>query len=262
MKPFYLLPVFIAISIAANAQIEGGFSYSLSLPQKEMKENIRPAHSANFIFTSHFKKLTKLSWGIEAGFGQYASFTRDQDIRFPDGTGINTKVSYSSNIATAGVLARYTFLKEAKVNPYVTGKLGYASYFSKVIVADPEDEDDCKPLDKKTPIRDHSFFASYGAGLQIDVSSKKKPGNAWLDISVSQVHGSNLSYINVKDIKNQINNDPNTPLPTSDKSVPLTMRFVNVATQTIHEHQLAEVYSSALRLMEMKIGVRWRIDND
>ena len=61
--------------------------------------------------------------------------------------------------------------------------------------------DDCKPLDKKTPIRDHSFYAAYGAGLQIDISSKKKPNNAWLDISVNRLHGTKLDYINVKDIK-------------------------------------------------------------
>ena len=33
------------------------------------------------------------------------------------------------------------------------------------------------------------------------------------------------------------------------------MQFVNVATQTIHEHQLAEVYTSPLQLLEFKIGV-------
>ena len=262
MKPFYLLPVFIVASIAASAQVEGGFSYSFSLPQHEMNQNIRPVHSMNIIFISQLKKISKLSWGVEAGFGQYASFTKDQDIRFPDGTGISTKVSYSSNVTTVGILTRFSLFKEAKVNPYLTGKLGYANFFSKVVVADPEADDDCKPLDKKTPIHDHSFFAAYGAGLKIDVSSKKKPNNAWIDVSVNQLHGSSLNYINVKDIKEHINNDPNNPVPVSDKSVPLSMRFVNVATQTIHEHQLAQIYNSPLRMLEMKISVRWRLDNN
>lgn len=262
MKPFYLLIGCIATSTCASAQIEAGVSYSLSLPQHEMKQNIKPVHSVNAIFISPVKKVSRLAWGIEAGFGTYAFFTKDQDIRFPDGTGIHTKVTYSSNVATGGILTRYSLFKEAKVNPYLAAKLGYAGFFSKVVVADPEDDDDCKPLDKKTPIYDHSFFASYGAGLQIDVSSKKKPGNAWIDISVNQLHGTKLNYINVKDVKDHINNDPNTPVPSSDKSVPLSIRFVNVATQTIHEHQLAQVYTSPLRLLEMKIGVRWRLDND
>ena len=204
MKAFYFFTAFIVTGLCASAQIKGGFSYSLSLPQHEMKQNINPVHSMNINFMSHFKGFTKLSWGIEAGFGQYASFTKDQEVRFPDGSGITTQVSYSSNAVTAGLVTRYNFYKEAKLNPYVTGRLGYASFYSKVFVADPEHEDDCKPLEKKTPINDHSFFASYGAGLQIDVSSKKKPKNAWLDISVNQLHGTKLDYINMKDIKENI----------------------------------------------------------
>jgi hypothetical protein len=262
MKPFYLCILLIATSSYASAQMKGGISYSLSLPQYEMKENIRPAHSANLVFTSQLKKFSKFSWGIEASLGQYAGFTKDQDIRFPDGTGINTKVSYSSSIATAGILGRFSFFKEAKMNPYLAGKLGYANFFSKVIVDDPHDADDCKPLDKKTPIRDHSFFAAYGAGMQIDISNSQKPRNVWMDISVNRLHGSRLDYVNVKDIKNQINNDPGNPVPDSDKSAPLSIRFVNVATQTIHEHQLAEVYTSPLHLLEFKIGVVWRLDNN
>ena len=262
MKAFYLFILLILSGLVGSAQVKGGFSYSLSLPQKEMKENIKPVHSMNLVFMSHFKKISKLAWGIEAGFGQYALFTKDQEVRFPDGSGITTSVTYSSNTVTAGIITRYNLLPEAKVNPYVTGRLGYASFFSKVYVADPEHDDDCKPLEKKTPIKDHSFFASYGAGLQIDISCSKKPNNAWLDFSVNQLHGTKLDYINIKDIKENIQNDPNNPAPITDKSVPLSIRFVNVSTQTIHEHQMAEVYSSPLRLLEMKIGVIWRLDND
>jgi len=79
---------------------------------------------------------------------------------------------------------------------------------------------------------------------------------------VNQLHGTKLDYINIKDIKENIQNDPNNPAPITDKSAPLSIRFINVSTQTIHEHQMAEVYSSALRLLEMKVGVIWRFDND
>lgn len=260
MKPFYLLLVFIACSISATAQPELGISYAASLPLKEMHQNIKPVHNLNFIFLSPLKKLKQLSVGLEAGFGQYAFFSKDQDIRFPDGSGTNTKVTYSSNVVTAGLLSRFHFFKAAKWNPYVSVKGGYANFFSKVFVADPEDEDDCKPLDKKTPIRDHSFFAEYGAGVRINVSSNKKPDKAWIDFSISQAHGTSLEYINVKDIKDHIHNDPANPVPPTDKAAPLSIRFVNVATQTIHEHQLAEVYNSPLRLLNFKIGMIWHLN--
>ena len=162
-------------------------------------------------------------------------------------------VSYSSNVASAGVLTRYQFLKNAKVNPFLTGKLGYAQFFSSVIVDDPKHQDDCKPLERKTPISDHSFFASYGAGLQIDVSSIKNPQRAWIDISVSQVHGTALSYIDVREIKDGPHDhdmNADNPASTTEGKVPLKISFINVATQSIHEHQLATVYSSPLRLSE------------
>ena len=83
MKPFYLLMLFIATSIFASAQIDGGFSYSMSLPRHEMKQNIRPVHSLNAIFISPVKNISKLSWGIEAGFGTYAFLPKTRISGFP-----------------------------------------------------------------------------------------------------------------------------------------------------------------------------------
>ncbi len=261
MKPFYLLGLFTVITTAAAAQMDAGFSYSLALPQQEMRENIKPVHSINGIFLSRFKGSQKFSWGAELGFGSYAFFTKQQDIRFPDGSGITTDVTYSSNMVTGGLVTRYNFFKRAKVNPYLNGKIGIANLFSKVIVLDPEDEDDCKPLDKKTPINDVSFYAAYGGGVLINLGGKGcRAQKTWLDISVNQLMGSSLDYINVKDIKEHVHNDPNNPIPSTGKSSPLNIRFVNVATQTIHEHQLAEVYTSPLRLLEFKVAVIFRLE--
>jgi hypothetical protein len=109
MKAFYLFTLLFLSGLVASAQIKGGFSYSLSLPQKEMKENIKPIHSMNLVFMSHLKKVSKLAWGIEAGFGQYASFTKDQEVRFSRWSGITTQVSYSSSTVTAGLITRYSF---------------------------------------------------------------------------------------------------------------------------------------------------------
>ena len=263
MKRVYLLALLSASATIATAQVDLGFSYSGAVPLKEMSENIKPVHSLNAIFLSKFKGCEQFSWGVETSFGQYAFFTKDQDIRFPDGSGITTEVSYSSNVFSGGLITRYNFFKEAKVNPYLSAKLGVSNFYSKVFVHDPEDEDDCKPLDKKTPISDVSYFGAYGAGILIDITGKKcKPRSSWIDFSVTSVHGTKLDYINVKDIKDHVHNDPNNPQPVSDKSEPLNIRFVNVATQTIHEHQLAEVYTSALRMLEFKLGIVFRLQKE
>ena len=263
MKALYLLALSLAVGLTATSQTTMGFSYSLSLPQHEMKKNIRPVHSMNFNFLSHLKKMSNLSLGIEAGFGEYASFTKEQEIRFPDGSGFDADVTYSSNVVTMGILTRYQFFKEAKVNPFITGKLGYARFFSSVYVDDPKNEDDCKPLEKKTPVSDHSFFASYGAGLQIDVSSRKNPQRAYIDISVSQLHGTKLDYIDIREIKDNEHEhdmDGGSQPPAIDGKTPVSISFINVSTQTIHKHQLATVYNSSLRLLELKAGFVWRLN--
>lgn len=265
MKSFYLLALSLTAALGASSQITTAFSYSLSLPQREMRNNIRPIHNLNINLMSHFKKLSNLSMGVEAGFGQYAGFTKEQEIRLPDGSGFNGKVSYSSNVASAGLLTSYYLYKDAKVNPFFTGKLGYTSFFSSVVVDDPKNQDDCKPLERKTPITDHSFFASYGAGLQIDVCSRKHPQTAWINISVSKVHGTELSYIDVKEIKDHDHqhdmNAGNPSTPPSEGKEALSISFINVSTQAIHKHQLATVYTSPLRLLEMKLGFVLRLDN-
>ena len=262
MKYFYLLALSLTTGLDALSQTTAGFSYSLSLPQREMRNNIRPVHSLNINFMSHFKNLSNLSMGIEGGLGQYAAFTREQEIRLPDGSGFKADVSYSSNVASAGILTRYQFFKNAKVNPFLAGKLGYTNFYSSVIVDDPKDEDDCKPLERKTPITDHSFFASYGAGLQIDISTRENPQKAWINISVSQTHGTKLSYIDVKEIKHH-DHDMSTgnPPSTSEWKVPVNVSFINVSTQAIHKHQLATAHNSPLRLLEMKLGVMCRLNN-
>jgi hypothetical protein len=262
MKYIYLLALSVTAALNTSAQIKAGVAYSFSLPRQEMSNNIRPVHGLNMNLMFHLKKLSNLSFGIEAGLGEYAAFTKEQEIRLPDGSGFDADVIYSSNVAFAGVVTRYQFLKEAKVNPFVTGKLGYANFYSSVIVDDPKNGDDCKPLERKTPITDHSFFGSYGAGLQIDISSNKNPKRYWLDISVSQLYGTKLNYIDVKEIKGH-NHDMSgmnpTPAPTSKGEAPLSVSFINVATQAIHQHQLATVYNSNLRLLEMKLGFIWRL---
>jgi len=261
MKSFYLLVLSLVAGLNASSQITAGFSYSFSLPQQEMRNNIRPIHSLNLNIMSHLKQIPNLSIGMDVGVGAYAAFTKEQEIRLPDGAGFDGKVSYSSNVASAGILTRYQFFKEAKVNPYLTGKLGYANFFSSVIVHDPKHQDDCKPLERKTPITDHSFFASYGAGVLIDVSRNQKPKKAWIDISVSQLHGTKLTYIDVREIKEH-DHDMNAgnPATTSNGEAPLSISFINVSTQAIHKHQLATLYDSPLRLLEMKLGFVLRLN--
>lgn len=265
MKPFYALFLLLP-ALPASAQFELGGAYSLSVPQQEMAKNIQPLHSLNSTLLYRLPgKMSRVSFGAELGIGIYAMVSKDQDLRFPDGSGINTTFLYTSNVFQANLLSRVNLFEKAKLNPYINGKGGYANFFSNVTVEDPDDPSACRPVERKTLISDNSFYLAYGGGVELDLSlfsRKQKPGVAIIDISINSVRGGKLDYINTKNIQEHIHTDPNNPAPapTPVKSTPLNLRFINLSTQTVHEHQVAEVYNSPLRMLDIRIGVRFMLD--
>ena len=89
---------------------------------------------------------------------------------------------------------------------------------------------------------------------------KEKPGKYMIDIGISKIKGGRLNYINTKDIKSHIHTDPNNPTPTpTGKGEPLNIQFINITTRTIHEHQVAELYNSPLRMLDIKIGMLFKL---
>ena len=67
-------------------------------------------------------------------------------------------------------------------------------------------------------------------------------------ISANTIRGGTLSYINTKHLM-----DPSAI--TDPDAKPLDVEFINVSTQAIHEHTVAQVYTSALRMLEFRAGV-------
>ena len=265
MKPVYTFFMALISTTSAMAQWEMGGSYSLSLPQQEMASNIQPLHSLNatvlYKLPGQFKRV---AIGTELGIGLYAYVSKDQDLRFPDGSGINTRFIYTSNVSQVNLFSRVYLHEEAKFNPYINGKAGYANFFSNVTVEDPDDISSCAPLDRKNIIRDHTFYYAWGGGFQIDLalfSKKQKPGKVFIDLAINQVSGGDLDYINTKHIQDHIHVDPNNPAPQEPgKGEPLNIRFVNISTQVVHEHQVAEIHRSAMRMLDLKFGVIARLD--
>jgi hypothetical protein len=259
MKKFYPLLFITCISLTASSQTKLGGSYSMSVPRGEMGDNIGLLHSLNFTFQYSIPGTSdRLVVGAETGLGIYASIMKHQDLSFPDGSGIQTDVNYTSNVFNGSLFTRVNFLKDRTWSPYVNLKGGYSQFYSNVVVGDPEDASSCEALERKNLIRDHTFFMAYGGGVQIDLSvfsRKEKPGKCLIDLSVNKINGGSLNYINTKHIESEMHTDPNNPAPTTGKGEPFNLRFINITTQTIHEHQVAELYNSPLRMLDIKVGM-------
>ena len=233
-------------------------SYSLGLPQQEMKETIQPASSFQLgVLYQLPGPLSQLWVGAELGIGGYAHKTIEQTFQFGVNNSSKVPVNYSSNTFNADLQTRVNLLPNKNlIIPYINAKGGWYNFFSNVYVEDPENPNNCKPLDKHNIINDATLYWSLGGGVQADVAlfskKRKNPGKVLIDIAANSVRGGTLDYINTKHLEDaQTFNDKD--------SKPLEVRFIKASTQRIYEHTVAQVYTSPLRMLEFRAGVVIRL---
>lgn len=228
--------------------------YGLGIPQQQMARNIQAIHSlhAGGLYQLP-NQLNRFSVGLELGVGIYAHEKIDQTFTFNTNTSTVVAVNYNSNVINANLQTRYQLVDERShlIVPYVSAKAGLYNFYSNVTIEDPNDPDGCHPLDKKNLINDKTLYWGAGAGFQLDpsvFSKRKRNGPVKIDFSINTIYGGKLDYINTKHLK-----DEHDMSQTGGK--PLMVRFINVSTQDIHEHKVAQVYTSTLRILEIRAGV-------
>lgn len=232
-------------------------SYSLGIPRQEMGKNIQPAHSLQTGVLYQFPgELKRLYAGLEFGIGIYAHERIDQTFQFDNNTTTVLPVDYSSNVFNANIQARFDLLSDKNfIIPYINAKGGLYNFYSSVYIGDPEDDGGCRALEQETILNDKTMYWSAGGGLQINptiFSKNKRSSNVVIDISANTIRGGTLSYINTKHLME--------PPDISDPDgKPLDVQFINASTQSIHEHTVAQVYTSPLRILEFRAGITIRL---
>ncbi|MDX1938263.1 MAG: hypothetical protein SFU21_14170 [Flavihumibacter sp.] len=248
---FFSLSAFFCL---AQKPLEIGGAYSMAAPLGSLNKNINLVHSLNGQFNYRPAKLNGTWVGLQMGVGLYASKRVPQTYVFTNGATTNTHARFTSSTLNTHVVAGHEFFKNKTVQPYITAKTGFTSFYSSIVIEDPEDTDGCKPLDSDNLLRDISFSYGAGAGLRVDVSEwmAEPRGAWWLDISVNYTGGTPLDYINTKKL---LDHDHNST-PADGKA--LNMKFINVQTGDIHEHKVAEVYTTRIDLLDIKVGLYYR----
>lgn len=249
MKHLYTTIIGTFVLGTSMAQLSVGSGYQLALPLEQMKTNINPTHSITLAGLYQLPKAQQLSVGLEFGLGSYAQKNMDQTFTFTDGSQTVTNVNYSSNMWQASALVRYDLLKRSSITPYISGKLGYNRLYANIRIDDPHDADGCHPLDKKSLLGDGAMSASAGLGLKLDMAVFSRSwdrGQGWFDLNLHYTTGSNVSYINTRKLSS-------ATTISSEGGKPLNLQFINVNTQNIHQHQVAEVFTSPLRMLQLQL---------
>lgn len=251
MKRIFTLS-FLFMGITSTAQFNYSTGYVLSIPQGNMAKNINSVHSVQATVLYQLpRKLSRIQTGFEINWGFYANESKRQTFRFDNGNVTETRVNYNSNMVQANLLTRVLLNQGTKVIPYISGKAGYTTLYSNVFVEDPEVADGCVALQQRNIVRDGTITTAYGGGMLFDFSlfsKKSRKARHFIDISVQQLRGGNTDYINTKRLY-----DANNP-PVDSDGKPMTVQFINASTQNIHEHQVAELYTTPIRLLECRIS--------
>lgn len=251
MKRILLLSCLLLFSLSIFAQFELTGGYSAAIPQGKMKDYINVTHSFSFKGAYRLPVNPKVWVGVDGTIGTYAQKTERQTYQFTNGAITETNVRFSSNVVNIHPVIGYDLVKDGKIVPYVTAKVGATNFYSSIYIEDPHDADGCRPLQNRNVFGDVTFSYGAGAGFRLDGQQlfKSRSNNWALDLSVNYLTGGTLDYINVRHLQ-----DNATPNPKEFK-----VQFVNVTTNEIHEHKVAQVYTSKLRQLDIRLSFVYRL---
>ena len=200
----------------SNAQIAFGFNYNHTVPLDTYKENLhRNPQGILISVLVKTKKNENLSIGGEFGLAMYADDNYFYELPSGEFTGELIEMYEEDCFLTYNAIARYSFLDEARLSPYVQATVGGLSFFSTRMTANEEDENYFESITKfhgtslmtglgaGTTFRIHpqvliDLGAFYNAGTRADYRSIE-PGDATFKRSLDYgKYSSNVSSLSFK----------------------------------------------------------------
>lgn len=260
MKLLYTL-LFIGSVSLSNAQDNNQFSVGLNtfvdFPVKSTMSNMSANGGIGLQFAYSPFPSTPFYLELKSGWGLYSMQTLQQTFIFDNGAQTTTDVSYTSKMSKYLFGFKTMIGHEYRlVRGFVTPQIGIARMSSKIAIADPEDEDDCKVLDSKTTQR--FIGAVYGgeAGVDLDLkllTDKVDQGEIILFAAASYLRGfKHFQYTNVKYMQD---GPHDTHVEHDDRDI--NAQFINLSTNQIHEHKIGELYHSALEMIGFNFGIKF-----
>jgi hypothetical protein len=251
--------VFCWTTALSFGQMTASFHYSLSLPQGNMVKNINAIHQGTLSVGYRLPQALRfVQVGADLGYGGYANLSVPVELQFENSKPTRTNINYSSNVFAANAFLQLDLFKKGIVTPYVLLKGGVQDFHSNIYVEDPADVDGCRALENESILSDETPTYSFGGGLRFQLPSpnySNRINKHSIDVQFLATRGGNVDYINTKKLTDHSQHTVlPTPQTTDEVSKPLEVRFINVNSKVVHAHKVAEVFTSPLRLLDIKIG--------
>lgn len=260
MKKIYLLFIMLPMLGFSQGNFQIGTHFGTYSPFKNQMPKMGTVYGMGF--NASYKPFMNIPVAIDwtNHFGTYYNRTMQETYYFNETSSTTTDVTYTSKMRTNLLGLKVDLTNEySAVRPYITPQIGWSTLKSKIYIADPNDVDDCQPLDRRT---NHIFRGTvYGGevGLQVDMNKLFKgigtENTHFLYISGSYLRGFQMfEYINQKHMQQHEHGVHQDGTIEGEDGRALTTQFVNVTTNEIHEHKIAEVYNTPYEMWGLKIG--------
>jgi hypothetical protein len=206
----------------------------------------------------HFPMMLEL----KAGLGNFSRQRLSQTYIFTDNSSTTVDVDYSSAMNRAMLGAKFHIGHEFRaVRGFITPQIGSAVMRSRIVINDPQDTDDCKALESKTTQRYSGFVYGGEAGVEVSMErlfrGVQTENKHRLYASVNFMKSfAQFEYVNVKYMEDHDHAamEPGSGGQTTGDGRDINTTFVNVSTNSLHEHKIAELYRTNLQFWGFSIG--------
>src|SRR3989344_1212053 len=235
------------LSVAQHAQI--GTYFTCDIPNKSVMPKMSTNAGLGLQFA--YKPVQRIPMMLEfkASVGMYSNRTLQQTYYFDSLNKTTADVTYSSAMNRLSFGTKFYLVNEYRtIRPFITPQVGMAFMRSKIVIADPQDEDDCKALERKTTQRYSGF--TYGGEVGVDVSMNQlfklnsEDNKHRLYASVTFMNSfDRFEYVNIKHMKDHDHaamNGESGGTATAEGDRDINGNFINVSTNSIHEHKISE----------------------
>ncbi|MBX2916578.1 MAG: hypothetical protein KF856_15015 [Cyclobacteriaceae bacterium] len=253
----YLTFLLIGVSVAmfGQSRMEWSAGYTFASPSGKMQQNIRQGHGVT-LGLHRVLPEKRMSVGLDMNFTIYGSDETRQLYTFDDGTTANMDVRVTNSFMNLMASVRYNLTTGKKVTPYVGLRSGYSWFRTNLSIYDPNDWDDCAPVETALLHKDGTLAYAAGGGIQYDLShifKRLSTGVLNLNVSAFYTQGGMVNYMNTDAPAHHQTTPP--PNHVSD----FTADFINTQTQVVHKHHIGNVYSSLFKMTDFRITITSRL---
>jgi hypothetical protein len=258
MKIFFTLICLSILSFAGAQRHQLGLLTSFDSPIKSVMPGMSGSIGTGLNYSYRPFLRIPLHVELKSSSGLYAYRTLNQTFQFSNGSTTQTNVDYKSALRKTLVGVKlYSHNEYRMIRGFITPQIGIAGMKTKIRIADPQDVDDCRPLENKTTKGDFGVIYGGEIGLELAANTFLKKagseGNMRFYISASYINSfKQFDYVNIKHMKNGGNQ---MDMDMKDDSRDLNTTFINVSSNSLHEHKIAELYQTNLNMIGINCGI-------